>query len=267
VPVPRRITSRQHPFVQRCRTVAHRQEAGAAVLLDGDHLVREALRASLTVEGILTDGTPTDLTRTLDARGIPHYVGTAAVLDAASPVRTTSGIVAIAEWTPRRPDDLLGTATPLVVGLVDVQDPGNVGSVIRTAHALGATGVLALESTSDPRGWKVLRGSMGSVFHLPVGRGSLAEALDLARRRGLTVAAGVARSGDPVDQTVPVPPLLLLAGNEGAGLPDAVARGVDRRLQVPMRAGVESLNVAVSTALMLWEVRRHADPPSRGGVR
>jgi TrmH family RNA methyltransferase len=261
VPPTRRITSRQHPFVQRCRAVADRR-AGAAILLDGVHLVREALRAGLTVEGVLTEDRSHDLDADLDALGIPRYEGTTAVLAAASPVRTPSGIVAIAEWTPAAPDRLLAAASPLVVGLVDVQDPGNVGGVIRSAHALGATGVLALGASADPAGWKALRGSMGSTFHLAVGRGPIAESLDAARAHGLTVAATVAHGGVDIDRTDLAPPLLLLAGNEGAGLPPDVLARTDRQVRIPLRTGVESLNVAVTTALVVWEIRRRE--PARG---
>jgi TrmH family RNA methyltransferase len=262
VPSSRRITSRQHPFVQRCRALAARR-AGAAVVLDGEHLVREAIRAGLTIEGVLTGERAHGVDADLSALGIPHYAGTNAVLAAASPVRTSSGIVAIAEWTPQPPERLLAVASPLVLGLLDVQDPGNVGSAIRSAHALGATGLLALGSTADPAGWKALRGSMGSTFHLAVGRGSLAETLAAAHAHGVTVAATVAHGGDEIDRANLAPPVLLLAGNEGAGLPADVRAGADRRVRIPLRPGVDSLNVSVTAALVVWEIRRRASAPGR----
>jgi TrmH family RNA methyltransferase len=146
-----------------------------------------------------------------------------------------------------------------------VQDPGNVGSVIRSAHALGATGVLALGATADPAGWKALRGAMGSTFHLAVGRASLAGGLDAARAHGVSVAATVAHGGVEIDRADLnlAPPLLLLAGNEGAGLPSDAIAHTDRQLRIPLRTGVDSLNVAVTTALVVWEIRRRASSHGR----
>jgi TrmH family RNA methyltransferase len=263
VPATRRITSRQHPFIQRCRAVADRRAGHAAVLLDGEHLVLEAVRAGLTLEGVLTGDRPHTLDAAIAALGIPHYAGTTAVLAAASPVRTPSGVVAIAEWSPAPPVTLLAGSAPLVVGLVDVQDPGNVGSVIRSAHALGASGVLALGASADPAGWKALRGAMGSTFHLAVGRGAVDEAIEAARLHGVTIAAAVAHGGTAIDRTALAPPLLLLAGNEGAGLSAGVLDRADRQVRIPLRPGVESLNVAVTTALVLWELRRRPRDPDR----
>jgi TrmH family RNA methyltransferase len=250
---PRVIVSRQHPFVQRCRTLAATRDP-RAVLLDGEHLIEEALRAGLPFEGVLADARPRALTADIDARGIPRYEATTAVVSGASPVRTSSGIVAIAHWAPAPlADVLVSNPPPIIIGLVGVQDPGNVGSVVRSAHALGATGVLALEGTADPGGWKALRGSMGSAFHLPVAAGRLDEALELSAREQVTVVATVLRDGTPIDRAHLAPPVLIILGNEGRGLDPAILARADRRVSLPMRPGVDSLNVAVSAALILWE--------------
>jgi TrmH family RNA methyltransferase len=234
----------------------------SAVLLDGEHLVAEAWRAGVTIEAVLTDGRPRAVDSALQAAGVPWYEGTTSVLSAASPVRTPSGLIAIAAWTPARTAEVFAAASPVVIGMVGVQDPGNVGSVIRSAHALGATGVLALDGTADPSGWKVLRGAMGSTFHLPVAVGSLDEALREARDHAVTVAALVARDGAPLAAAALAPPVLLLVGNEGHGLAGDALAHATTRVHVPMRAGVDSLNVAVSAALALWEIRReHAALP------
>jgi TrmH family RNA methyltransferase len=229
------------------------------VVLDGEHLVREAMRAGLTIEGVLINGRHETLARDVDALGIPCYAGTSAVLAAASPVRAPSGVVAIAEWTPMTPARLLSAHGTVVVGLVDVQDPGNVGSAIRSADALGASGVLALGASADPGGWKALRGAMGSTFRLPVGRGDVEQALASAAANGVAVLATVARGGAPLDRLALAPPLLVLVGNEGAGLPEDVVARAAQQIHIPMRAGVESLNVAVSATLVVWELRRRGE--------
>jgi TrmH family RNA methyltransferase len=261
VDLPRRVASRQHAIVQRCRALASRRDT-SAVLLDGEHLVDEALRAGVIIEAVLTDGRPRAVDAALEAAGVPWYEGTTSVLSAASPVRTPSGLIAIASWTPARMGDVFARASPVVIGMAGVQDPGNVGSVIRSAHALGATGVLALDGSADPSGWKALRGAMGSTFHVPVAIGNLADALHGARAKGITVAALVARDGTPLPKAGLKPPVLLLVGNEGHGLDERVLDLATTRVHLPMQAGVDSLNVAVSAALALWEIRReHAALP------
>jgi TrmH family RNA methyltransferase len=256
VPPVARITSRQHPIVQRFRRLAMNRRKEPGALIDGEHLVGEALDAGVPICVVLTDGRASRLADRAQKAGATIYVATAAVLDAASPVRTASGIVAIATWQPAELRETLARAPALVIGLVDVQDPGNVGAAIRSADALGATGVAVLDRTADPGGWRALRGAMGSTFHLPVARGSTAEVLQEASRARIAVAATVAGDGEPVDAADLRRPLLVLIGNEGAGLPADVVANADLRLTVPMRDGVDSLNVAVTASLVLYEARR-----------
>ena len=255
VPSATRITSRQHAVVQRCRRIARRAEPDV-VLLDGEHLVGEALDAAVRLELLLTDGRARALAARAQASGAVVYECSGSVLEAASPVQTPTGVVALAKWRPVSVDDALQGAEALVLGLCDVQDPGNVGSAIRSADALGATGVLILDGAAHPGGWKALRGSMGSTFRLPVGTGTLDEAIRAARKRGLQIAATVAAHGTaPQDSDLRAPTLVLL-GNEGAGLNDSAVSQATMRLTIPMRGRVNSLNVAATAALLLYEARR-----------
>lgn len=248
-----RLTSRQHAVVRRCRHLAVHAGDDGAVLLDGAHLLAEALEARVPIEAVVTDGRHADLALQAGRAGAAVFEATAAVFDAVSPVRSPTGIVAIARWTPSPAERLLAMTPDRVLGLVGVQDPGNVGSAIRTADALGATGVICFDQSASPAGYKALRGAMGSTFRLPVASARLAEALPDARRRGVRIAATVARDGEPPTSTALAPPVLILLGNEGAGLPDALVAEADVRITVPMRPGVDSLNVAVTAALLLWE--------------
>lgn len=259
VPPVARLTSRQHAIVRRFRHAATHPDADD-VLLDGDHLVNAALDASVPVEILLTDGRAPLLVARARAAGADIYEGTHAVIDAASPVRTPTGVVALARWATH---DVASTfpasAGGCVLGLCNVQDPGNVGSAIRAADALGAAAVLALDGTADPRGWKAMRGAMGSTFRLPVARGSSRDAIAAARSRGLAIVATVANGGHALDATDLGAPTLILVGSEGAGLPDDIVTLADRRLTISMRAGVESLNVAVTSAILLFEARRQRE--------
>jgi TrmH family RNA methyltransferase len=147
---------------------------------------------------------------------------------------------------------------PMVVVAVDVQDPGNVGALVRSAEAGGATGVVATSGSADPFGWKALRGAMGSAFRLPIARvADAGEAIALVRRvAGLRIAATVATQGVVMGQADLTGALALVVGSEGAGLPDEVVAAADLKVTIPMTPRVESLNVAVATALLVYEARR-----------
>ena len=255
MPPDARLNSRQHAVVRRFRDVARHGDPDL-VLIDGEHLLTEALAAGVSVELVLTDGRAHALAGRARAAGASVYEGTPGVLEAASPVRTPSGIVALARWRTVDLSAALASPDGCCLGLLGVQDPGNVGSAIRAADALGAAAVVALDGTADPRGWKALRGAMGSAFRLPVARGDAREAIRQARQRGLAVVASVAEGGTPVDRIDLRPPALLLVGSEGSGLPPEAVATADRRVTIPMRPGAESLNVAVTAALLLFEARR-----------
>lgn len=268
VPAYSRLTSRQHPVVRAFRQHARgAAEADAGVLLDGAHLIREALAAKLAVRTLLVSsdflaGAPAadrELAGAAAKAGARVYEAASSVIAAASPVRSSSGIVALAEWSPASIDRTFRPAPALVVGLVDVQDPGNVGSAIRSADALGASGVVAIGATAHPGGWKVLRGAMGSSFRLPVARGSHDAVVAASRDAGLRLIATVAEHARPLDEIDLTRPSIVLLGNEGAGLPPAIVAAAGERLTVPMRPGVNSLNVAVTAALVLYEARRQRD--------
>src|SRR5690606_9719838 len=181
------------------------------------------------------------------------------VMNAASPVRTPSGVVAMAEWQPSAVQTVWTPSPALAVGLVDVQDPGNAGAVIRCADGLDATGVAMLGSTADPGGWKALRGAMGSTFRLPVARGEVAAALQAAQARGVHVVATVAQAAGGAGELggmALTEPVWWLLGNEGAGLAVDLQHACDARVYIDMRAGLDSFNVSVTAGLLLYEARR-----------
>jgi TrmH family RNA methyltransferase len=128
-----------------------------------------------------------------------------------------------------------------------------VGAIVRAADAAAATGVIATEGTADPFGWKALRGAMGSTFRVPIAVGhKLTDVLDAARRRGLSIAATVPRGGTPLPRADLRGPIAIILGGEGGGLPREIAESAGERLTIPMRPPVESLNVAVTGALILY---------------
>src|SRR6185436_6673173 len=128
-----------------------------------------------------------------------------------------------------------------VIG-VDIQDPGNVGAIVRVAEAGGATAVIAAGASADPFGWKALRGSMGSALRLPLAARATGAAVDEARRRGCRIVATAPRGGRSLFDADLKGPLAILIGGEGQGLAPSVAAAADDRITIPMAAPVESLN-------------------------
>ena len=257
-----RITSRTHTMVRAFRRAA-RQPDGFSLLADGVHLVREADRAGLGLLVAVTDrhyGSDSEagaLARALEARDVEVWVVSEPVMAAMSPVKTPSGIVAMVARDNPFPLDVLDDPGALIVAAVHVQDPGNVGAIVRASEALGATAAWACGASANPFGWKALRGSMGSAFRLPVGYGEpAAEVLRLAREHRLRTVAAVPRGGRAPAEVDWTAPTLCFVGGEGAGLPDDVSVAAGERVTIPLKPPVESLNVAVAAALLLDEAGR-----------
>jgi len=147
-----------------------------------------------------------------------------------------------------------------------VQDPGNTGAIIRAAEAAGATGVITTAGSADPFGWKALRGSMGSAFRLPHLRGlSIDQALCALEKGGVAVLAAAKDGERRYDEADLRGPVALVVGSEGRGLPPAVLERAAARLRVPLAGPVESLNVGVAAALVLFEAARQRGFRGAGG--
>jgi len=253
------IASRQNPLVRRFRAAA--EAHGQDLLLDGAHLIEEAMAASVPIEVVVVadgaNGPFTQLAHRAEISGARVLAVTPSVLNAMSPVRQPSGIVAIALRKERSLAEALAGAPQMVLILDEVQDPGNVGAIVRAAEACGATGVITGPGTADPMGWKALRGSMGSIFRLPVAvRQNLGDAVRAARASGIEILAAVPRDGVLLPQCDLRHPVAVLLGAEGSGLPDSLVALAGTRLTIPMRPPVESLNVATAAALIAYEAQR-----------
>ena len=265
------ITSRDNPIVREYRELASEPDASAArLLLDGAHLVREAHAARMEFESVAVAASrlaePTEegeLARALDAEGIAVINVIDEVFTAMSPVRTPSGIIAIAERTPVDASAIWNTRNGFTLVAVDIQDPGNVGALIRTAEAGGVTGVVVTGVSANPFSWKALRGSMGSSIRLPVARASeIGMIVDWIQAAGTRAIASVARGGKTPDEIDWDGPIAVFIGGEGPGLPDAVVDRCDELVTIPMAPGVESLNVAVAAGVLIYAARRHRLPAS-----
>jgi TrmH family RNA methyltransferase len=253
------ITSRQHPIVKEFRELA--RGAGPLMLLDGWHLLNEAAAARVEVEKIAICGPPTAREKSVVDRlrrsGARVVEVSGSVLNALSPVNSPTGVVASARIPAVSSSAVLKPPPALVLAASGLQDPGNAGAIIRSAAAAGATGVVLDELSADPWGWKALRASMGSAFHLPVVRSRAIEKLiDDWRKAGIQIAATVPRDGKTMYEVDFRKPTALLMGGEGSGLPHDLLAAADVQVSIPMQGAIESLNAAVAAAVMLYEAQR-----------
>jgi RNA methyltransferase, TrmH family len=240
-----------------------RERRGLA-LAEGVRLVEEALAAGVPVRGAVVspalEGTPRGKTlkSTLAERGIRLVEVGTGELDELSDTEQPQGIVAVIE--PREWSLVEVAIAPgsVVLVLDAVQDPGNVGTMLRTALALGAAGLVALKGTAELTNPKVLRGSMGALFRLPSVATTPEEFLSWRAERGLELWIAAA-DGEPLRRSSDSsrrPGLALVVGNEGAGVSPPLGAAASRRVAIPLAPGVESLNVAVAAGILLYEVTR-----------
>ena len=227
---------------------------------EGVRAVEELLRSPLRITGVLVAPQLADAPRgaalLAALRGNNIDVIELAPLVFASAAETDSpqGVLAIAEIPSRSLDSLTLDARARLVVLDAVQDPGNVGTILRTAAALGATAAVAMPGTVDLWNAKVVRSAMGASFHFPV-LSATWEALDLFRRRESLALWGADAQGAPLDTLHPPARLGLVVGNEGAGLSIEARDQIDTLAALPIGPAVESLNVAVATGIFLYQLR------------
>ncbi len=253
------ITSRHHDLVKTFRRAARGDDT--QVLVDGWHLLHEAATAGMGITDVAVSGPlgagPAALMERLTRDGTRVVRVSATVMDAMSPVKTPTGVVALAQRPKERWDALLAPPPALVLVAAGVQDPGNAGATIRVAEAGGATGVVLAGAAADPWGWKAVRAAMGSTFRLPLARRARAlEAVAALRAAGLRVVAAVPRGGLPLPAADLRGPVALVLGAEGLGLEPAMRDLADEYITIPMRPPVESLNVAVAAAVLVYEACR-----------
>ncbi len=265
------ISSAENQWLKRFRAAlrASAPEQDGWLGLEGPHLVQEAFASGLECGAILLSASGEhfleQLTRASSRATFLKHVRILRTSDklfaGVAGTETPQGIAALVRAPHRTFDDLLVGGVPLVVVLVGVQDPGNVGTVVRSSEAFGATGVLATRGTAHPWSPKALRASAGSALRLPVISGIAAPvALAQLRVMGLKLFAA---SVEPVAASSASPgasdlrgPCAILIGNEGSGLPAEIDRSADARLQIPIAPTVESLNAAVAASVLLYEAAR-----------
>ena len=251
-----RITSAKNPMVQRLRDLknARTRRAEGLFLVEGEVMIREALSCGLNLREAAADDSCAAFAEELEAAGHRACIVTRALLESICETRTPQGVCASFEVPePLGPEKL----PDRVVALDGVQDPGNVGTIWRTADAAGFQALLLGSGGADPLSPKVQRAAMGSGFRVKYAQTEkLAETLLALRGRGWRIIASDLSGADFYDRGELGEKIVLVIGNEARGISEAVREAADVRVKLPMRGGAESLNAAVAAGIMMYELMR-----------
>ncbi len=251
-----RITSVKNPAIRGLKALRDgkgRAESGC-FLVEGEVMIAEALSCGLRAQVLLADEAHAGAAERFADSGARICVAPRSVLEAVCDTRTPQGVCAA--FTQPAPVPL-DAAPDRIVALDGTQDPGNVGTIWRTADAAGFQGMLFGPGCADPLSPKVQRAAMGSGFRVPFMRADdLPAALAALRARGYAVLASDLHGADFYRRPDPGRRFALVIGNEARGISDAVREAATTLVRLPMRGGAESLNAAVAAGIMMYELMR-----------
>jgi len=259
----RQVTSAGNSLLKVLRhALAEGVTRDGLLAVEGPFLVEEALNATerAVVHSVLVaqgaeekfSGLLARLPKEAEIAGVPDRI-----FGQVAQTESPQGIAALVELRRENLESGLARRDALLLVACGLQDPGNLGTIMRSAQALGATAVITLEETVSPFNPKAVRASAGAVFHLPVLAGQRTEALfRQLRKAGVRIVAADRRSPSSLTDADLRGPLAILVGQEASGLPPAISRQANWLLSIPMRAGMNSMNAAVAASIFLYEVAR-----------
>lgn len=247
------ITSTKNELVKFMRSLKQRsarRESGLH-LIEGERLVFDVLEKGINPEIVIVDEKKTDFIKRLDDFGCKYLLATSNVIEAISDTTTPQGIVAEIK-TPMRsmPSDW---DDGMYIALDALQEPGNLGTVIRTADAMGASGIILGKGCTDPFSPKTLRSAMGSSYRVPIYEAELETCVSAMQRQGFLTICGHLKGEVSVPQIDGRKRVLIVIGNEANGVSDAVADNC-KKICLPMFGNAESLNAAVAASIMMFTV-------------
>ncbi len=258
----RPITGRHNPRLKELRQAFRRAEltAHGECAIEGVKLIEEALRSGLHLESVFFS----ESARALAEKLLPQLnartetlVLPDALFNSIVPSDAPQGVAALLKLPAFSSAQMLDRSRngPFVVA-AGLQDPGNLGTILRSAEAFGAGGVFLTEGTVSVYNPKVLRGSAGAIFRLPFLPIASAELIPFLRARGIRLLATSSHQGTPLPRISWTLPLAIFIGNEGAGLTRELMRQMDETLVIPQAAQVESLNAGIAASIVLYEAAR-----------
>lgn len=268
------INSRQNSRLKDLRRALTSPGRDGVAALEGPHLLEEGLRAGVhvlcvfAVQGAEEILTSLHLPLETEVLLLPKPL-----LDGVLSTETPQPVAALVEQPEWSWSDLLGReAMPLLLVLAGLQDPGNLGTIFRSAEAFGAAGMISLPGTVNPWNPKTVRSSAGSVLRVPFVAATERACFERLRKAGVKVYATAVRNAQSVGDINLTGPTAVVIGNEGNGVPDAVAAQADGAVTIPCPGPVESLNAAVAASVLLYEAARQrsskpAAPPARWRTR
>jgi TrmH family RNA methyltransferase len=259
----RPVASRHNQRLKELRLAFRRAEltAQGECAIEGVKLIEEALRSGQHLDSVFFS----ESARPLAEKLLPQIgartetlVLPNALFNSIVPSDAPQGVAALLKLPVFSSGQLLDRSGggPIVVA-AGLQDPGNLGTILRSAEAFGAAGIFLTEGTVSPYNSKVLRGSAGSVFRLPFLQISSLKLIPLLRARGVRLLATSSHHGTPLPQVSWTLPLAIFIGNEGAGLSRELTRQMDETLAIPQASQVESLNAGVAASIVLYESARN----------
>jgi TrmH family RNA methyltransferase len=258
----RRIEGRHNPLVKELRQAFARGELtpDGHCAIEGVRIVEEAVRSGLKFRAVFfSDAAAAKAERLLPqiAAHVETLLLPNKLFAGAVPSETPQGVAALVRCKEFSLEDVLAKwkSGPLLA-IAGIQDPGNLGTILRSAEAFGAGGVILDEGTAGVFNSKVIRASAGSVFRLPIARTKLHDGLGKMREQGLRMVATSSHKGTRVDEATLTEPLAIFIGSEGAGLPKELMAEMDEVLAIPHAPQVESLNAAVAASIVLYEAAR-----------
>lgn len=258
------ITSKDNNVIKHLRSLSdpkHRKKE-QVYLIEGVKMVEEAIRDKAGVKMVVASPALVQhhgkaVLKLAEAGSIDILWISEKLMDSVSESKTPQPVMAVVGMKEHTEDDLFAHGSKLIVLAHQLQDPGNLGTIIRTAEAVAAAGIALTPNSVDPYSAKAVRASMGSILRLPVVRvGEIEAFAERCKKMGFqTVATVVTGEKTPFDIDLTKPTVVIL-GQEGAGLPPRIMADVDLRVRIPMAETIDSLNVATSAAVILYEMMR-----------
>jgi len=258
------ITSRDNSLLRQVRGVRD-GKIEELIFIEGLRLCEEAHRSNLEIEAVVVSEELLRKQRAATAIAELSQVSkrvasvSEKLLESVSYTKTPQGIIVLARRPASSEEQLAASlnANPLLVVLHQINNPVNVGAILRTAEAAGATGVITTRNTSDPFSPKALRGAMGSAFRLPILSGvTFLEMIEWCRRRGIMSICADVEASTSYTELDWTGPTALVLGPESTGFTAEELDGAEQRVSIPMKGAAESLNVSVAAGVLLFEAAR-----------
>jgi len=266
------VQSRQNARVKELRAALRKSEktGSGLIALEGQHLVEEALRSGLRIATLFVRSGSINLANNLSLQPQteilelpPEIFASAATTESPQP------IAALAEAPVFSLEQILAEPRPpkqhtLIIVSAGLQDPGNLGTIVRSAEAFGASGIVTLPGTVSIWNAKALRASSGSAFRLPVVSATVKDLFPALRSHRIGTLATTVDGGTPAQQLDLTQPTAIFIGNEGSGLASELINQCDERVTIPTPGPVESLNAAIAASILLYEAARQRTTVDQG---